>query len=178
MGLFRSPRNTNGIINLADTNAAPDKDTADTAPCVGCGICCDGTIYGRAIAGQHEENRLTRAGLTVIREGEKLWFQHPCRFSKSGLCTIYGEERFSICHTFRCKLLKAYQAGEVSPDEALATVQKALALRSAVVTEAPGAALSAGRKEIRARLEETKDRPGLHLKIAALDHFLDKWFRE
>jgi hypothetical protein len=149
----------------------------DTAPCVGCGLCCDGTIYWRANAQPDEEQRLTEAGLEVIREGDKQWFVHPCRFSDNGMCTIYDQERFHVCHTFRCKLLKAYQAGEVGLAEARATVEKALALRSEVAAEEPSARLWKVRRELGRELQQTKERPRTLLKIAALDYFIDRWFR-
>jgi Putative zinc- or iron-chelating domain len=164
----------NGMTNLTDPSSAR---TTDTAPCVGCGLCCDGTIYWRATAEAGEKQRLMDAGLEVSNEGEKYWFAHPCRFAKDGLCTIYDQERFSVCHTYRCKLLKAYQSGEVTRDEALGTVQQALALRRALVHEEPAAALSTERQKLRRDLKFMKERPQLHLRIAALDSLLDRWFR-
>ena len=96
---------------------------------------------------------------------------------RGGLCTIHDQERFQVCRTFRCKLLKAYQAGEIGREEARATVQKALALRSAVTDEEPDAWLGETRRRLRRELGSTKERPRLHLKIAALDYFLERWFR-
>ena len=160
--------------DLVDASATP---VTDTAPCVGCGLCCDGTIFWRAKAEPGEEQRLVSAGLELMKEGEKLWFAHPCRFSRGGLCTIHDQERFQVCRTFRCKLLKAYQAGEIGREEARATVQKALALRSAVTDEEPDAWLGETRRRLRRELGSTKERPRLHLKIAALDYFLERWFR-
>lgn len=149
----------------------------DTAPCIGCGLCCDGTIYWRADAEPGEEERLRGAGLTVLSEGERSWFVHPCRFSSGGLCTIYDRERFAVCSKFRCKLLTAYQAGEIGLDEARATIGEAFALRSAVAAEEPSAALWKERQQLRRDLQSARQRPKLHLKIAALDYYLDRWFR-
>jgi len=150
----------------------------DTAPCVGCGLCCDGTIYWRADAQPGEEERLTDAGLEVIKEGDKQWFVHPCCFSKDGLCTIYDQQRFNVCHTFRCKLLKAYQRGEVSLEQTRETVEKAVALRTELTAENPAARLWTERNKLRRELETTRERPSLLLKIAVLDYYLDQWFRE
>ena len=149
----------------------------DTAPCVGCGICCDGTIYSRAAARPDEEERLEAAGLELCNVNGKRWFVHPCRFSKDGLCTIYDQERFEVCRTFRCKLLTAYQAGEVDLDEARETIARTFALRSDVAADEPRAALWRERQELRSELEKTRERPQLLLKIAVLEYWLDRWFR-
>jgi hypothetical protein len=36
---------------------------ADTAPCVGCGLCCDGTMFAKARAEPEEEARMANLGL-------------------------------------------------------------------------------------------------------------------
>lgn len=149
---------------------------SDNAPCVGCGLCCDGTIYVRARAQPDEVERLTAAGLTVVRDSEKVYFSHPCRFAAGGLCTIYDEPRFHVCSSFRCKLLKAYHDGDISREEAFGKVQQALALRSAVTAEAPEARLYTERRRLGLELAALNERPHLRLAIAALDHFLGRWF--
>lgn len=157
-------------------NMQSDPNT-DTAPCVGCGLCCDGTIHDKAEALPGEKERLTDSGLHYFIEGDNHWFSHPCRFSKAGLCTIYHQERFSVCRTFRCKLLTAYQAGEVSKDTALAKVQQALALRAAVIDAEPGAREWKVRRPLLDELNSTKRHPRLLLAIMALENYLDTWFR-
>lgn len=169
-----NPRRSMRTHKLPDAHPGPN---TDTAPCVGCGLCCDGTIFWKAAAEPDERQRLTDAGLSVVEEGGKEWFTHPCRFSKRGLCTIYDQERFNVCRTFRCKLLQGYQAGEISREEALGTVQRALALRSALTEEEPGAGMAQDRRKLRLQFEATKERPALHLKMATLDYVLEKWFR-
>lgn len=157
-------------------NEPPDLRAGDTAPCVGCGLCCDGTIFSKARAEPEEEQRLTDAGLEFFDDGEKHWFRHPCRFSKDGLCTIYDQQRFTVCGAYRCTLLKAYQRGEVSREEALGTVQRALALRAEVAAEEPSAVLWTERQRLRGELERSRERPRLLLKMTALDYWLNRWF--
>jgi Fe-S-cluster containining protein len=159
------------------SDSRPGNPISDTAPCIGCGLCCDGTIHDKAEALPEEKERLTEAGLHYFIEGNNHWFSHPCRFSKAGLCTIYHQERFSVCRTFRCKLLTAYQAGEVSKETALAKVQQALALRAAVTDVAPTAREWKVRRPLLDELASTKRDPRLLLAISALENYLDTWFR-
>lgn len=149
----------------------------DTAPCVGCGLCCDGTIFERERAEAGEVGRLKIEGLSVIEESGTFYFEHPCRYANCGRCMIY-EERFSVCRTFRCKLLASYQAGEISREGALEKVQEALALRSAVTDQAPAAGEWKKRQTLRSELAVTHARPQLLLRLVALDYYLDRWFRK
>lgn len=155
-----------------------DSRAGDTAPCVGCGLCCDGTIFSKARAEPEEEERLTAAGLEYFQDSENTWFRHPCRFSKDGLCTIYDQQRFTVCGAYRCNLLKSYQRGETSREDALETVQRALALRAAVAEEEPSAVLWTERQRLRGELQASKERPRLLLKLAALDYWLSSWFHK
>ena len=157
---------------------APGVAESDTAPCVGCGLCCDGTIYPAARAQPEERERLTDAGLVFFVQGGKSWFEHPCRFSKKGSCTIYDQERFAVCSRFRCKLLRAYESGEVDLEQARTKVRHALKLRKAVKERAPGSGKWRPRQEMRQELESTRRDPALLLRIIALDYYLDKWFRK
>ncbi len=150
---------------------------SDTAPCVGCGLCCDGTIYDKARAQPHEVERMTALGLATLEDQGKLHFQHPCRFSSEGKCTIY-DDRFTICHTFKCKLLTAYQAGDIGLDEARDKIGQALRLRSVVAAEEPAAARHGERRRLLAELAQTSRRVRLQLDIVALDFFIDRWFRK
>src|SRR5689334_12030404 len=95
----------------------------DTSPCVGCGLCCDGTLYNVAKVAPGEEALLQSLGLTLTASADRTSFTLPCRFHESGRCTIY-EDRWTVCRTFRCALLRKYQAGEVGIEEARAMVER------------------------------------------------------
>ncbi len=148
----------------------------DTAPCVGCGLCCDGTLYERARAERYEEERLVQCGLKVSNDSGQGYFGLPCHFFESGRCGIY-DDRFTKCRTFRCKLLRGYQSGTISRSEAMEKVRHAMALRSAVEAEEPSAVQVAERKSLRSELGKTRRRPALLLKLMALDYYLDRHFR-
>lgn len=115
-------------------------------------------------------------GLSLSEENGKHYFDHPCRFSVAGCCTIY-DQRFTKCRTFRCKLLRAYQSGEISRERAQEKVRAALLLRSAVEMEEPSAVLMSERLRLRGDASTSTQRPQLLLKMMALDYYLDKNFR-
>lgn len=153
--------------------------------CVGCAMCCNGTLYGRAKVASGEERRIVDAGLELVTGEEKNYFRLPCRFESCGQCTIY-ETRFAVCRSFQCALLKRVEAGEIDLDSASSIVAKAQELLRTVVAGDPDAATNRGRAEIRARLAEEINRPpdsNRHsaaqrlLNIIALDTYLERWFR-
>lgn len=149
---------------------------SDTAPCVGCALCCDGTINAMAEARPDEEEALKSAGLSIFESGGKQWFALPCRFSEQGRCTIY-DQRFKVCRVWRCKLLESYQAGETSRDEALRRVKVTVGLRAAVAQDEERAVLWTERQKLRVELESSNERPVLKLNMAALDYCIDRWFK-
>lgn len=119
---------------------------------------------------------MTSLGLSLSEENGKHYFNLPCRFANSGCCTIY-DQRFTKCRTFRCKLLRAYQSGEISRERAQEKVRAALMLRSAVEMEEPSAVLMTERLRLRGDASKSTQRPQLLLKMMALDYYLDKNFR-
>jgi hypothetical protein len=157
----------------------------DTAPCVGCGLCCNGTLYARAKVTPGEEPVLLEHGLTLTTEADRTYFQLPCHHESCGRCTIY-EHRFDICRSFRCALLRRYQAGEIELAEARATVETALELLAAVNADDPASGKFVERFSRRRELAEKLPNLDLGeraaasrrlLNMVALDTFLERWFR-
>ena len=166
----------------------PDKSRPlqDTAPCVGCGLCCDGTLYVRAQVAEGEEQRMLESGLELLTHQERPFFRQPCPHHSAGRCTIYNE-RFHVCHAFRCKLLKRYHAGEIDLGEARSKIDGAFELLREVNAEDPSADLSAERVRLRRELGQQllgldqNERAAIArrlLKLVAADVYLDRWFRE
>jgi Fe-S-cluster containining protein len=133
-------------------------------------------MFAKARAEPEEEARMANLGLSLSEENGKHYFDHPCRFSVAGCCTIY-DERFTKCRTFRCKLLRGYQAGQISLKEAQEKVREAMRLRSEVEAEEPSAVLITERLRLRSQLCTSNQRPQLLLKMMALDYYLDRHFR-
>jgi len=165
--------------------ADPAIQVGDTAPCVGCGMCCNGTLYWMAKVTPGEEARIMGEGLELTEDKGATYFKLPCHHEQCGQCTIY-ETRFDICRSFRCRLLRAYQAGEVDLVEARNRVEIALKLVQAVKANDPDAANAFNRRAIRAGLAEAPDGEGDEAKairarklldIVALDTCLERWFR-
>lgn len=156
----------------------------DTAPCVGCGLCCDGTLYSRARAEPEEESRLNALGLKLTTVEGKRYFELPCTQHDCGRCAIY-ETRFARCRSFRCALLRRYQRGEINLSDARDRVETAKRLISAVMPTDPAAAQDINRRRIRSQLHlnmqsadhAARAEMGARLvRIVALDDYLARWF--
>jgi hypothetical protein len=148
--------------------------------CVGCGMCCDGTLYEHAKVSPGEEARMEAAGLELFETGGKTVFREPCPHSTCGRCAIY-ETRFRICRTYECALLQRVRAGQCSVAEAQGKIAMARELLAGIE---PDAKTAVGRKRTRARLSsELRSSGGKDgvaqrlLDIVALDTFLERWFR-
>ena len=72
-----------------------------------------------------------RPGAVFVTRDTETSFLLPCPAFRGGCCSIY-ETRPSICSEYRCFLLRRYEAGEVSFEEARATITKTMALRDRV----------------------------------------------
>ncbi len=163
----------------------PPNEPADQPLCVGCGMCCDGTLYGRARVSPGEEPRIAAAGLKLIEGDDKTYFRLPCRFSDCGQCTIY-EDRFDICRSFTCGLYRRQEALQIAPEKARSIVNKALELRGRVTSALPEAKGHHDRQALRAKLaaqlsgdigEDRQSTARSLLDVIAFDTFLDRWFR-
>jgi Fe-S-cluster-containing dehydrogenase component len=167
---------------VTGTSALP---LEDTRPCIGCGMCCDGTLYGLAKVAPGEDARMRDTGLDITSVGDRSYFRQPCPMHSCGSCTIY-QNRFEICRSFRCALLKRYHAGNVSLEEAREKVRTAKQLLESVVAQDLDAAHADGRRRMRTALADWKSVAGEQaqlkaarrvLDMVALDAFLDRWFR-
>ena len=157
---------------------------SDTAPCVGCGLCCDGTLYTRARAEPEEESRIEELGLELVSFEGVRYFRLPCAHYGCGQCTIY-DQRFARCRSFRCALLRRYQDGEISLGEARDKVETARQLVAGLAETDPLAVLDANRSCIQSKLQrdmedaDETDRPGIarrFLRVVALQTYLERWF--
>jgi Fe-S-cluster containining protein len=103
-----------------------------TGICVGCGMCCDGTMYRTVDVDEADE-------LTPLRAAGAVWatasgitsFLQPCSAFGAGCCSIY-DGRPGVCRTYRCRLLRRYEAGEVSYEDARGLIDSTVAVRDRV----------------------------------------------
>ena len=161
------------------------KPTAADSPCVGCGLCCDGTLFSRAKVRLGEQKRLSALGFSFFPQGDADWFSQPCVAATEGRCAIYAA-RPHTCRAYSCALLDKVDAGGVPPIEARATIARAFVLIERAAAHHPEARNHASRKELRAALaakllgapaSERQAIANRLLAIIALDTFLDTHFR-
>ena len=153
--------------------------------CVGCGMCCDGTLHPIAIVVPGKEKAVNRVGLEVTKVDGKQFFAQPCPMFKGHCCSIYNQ-RPSVCRTYRCALLENVTDRNVTLKEARDKVQTARSLIFKVACHNPEAVLSANRSMVWRLLTDKLtgadevDKGSIAnalLNVVALDEFLTKWFR-
>lgn len=152
--------------------------------CIDCGLCCNGALFSNAKAEAPEVARIESWGLTVDTFEGRLGFHLPCPRLDGTRCTIY-QDRFTICRSFKCKLLNRYVAEETSLDEAQAIVAKAKQLLAEAVAEHPDAAIASSRIKLVARFADWASltdpaerlRAGrILLRLWTAHHYFERWF--
>jgi uncharacterized protein len=103
-----------------------------TSICVGCGMCCDGTMYGTVTVGEDDQRpALAAAGPVITTKEGASSFLLPCPVFRAGCCSIYGD-RPAVCRGYRCLLLRRHDAGDISRGDAQTLIGRVLALRDRV----------------------------------------------
>ena len=107
---------------------APDDEDAcrpcDSAPCIGCGLCCSGVLHDHVILEEDEADRMQSLGHDTALVPEKHSLKLPCPYFGCGTCKIY-DQRFSTCRSYRCSLLRRYHAGEICLEQCRARIEEA-----------------------------------------------------
>jgi Fe-S-cluster containining protein len=85
-----------------------------SALCQACGMCCDGSLFGRARLDADEVPLAKKNRLRIVANGAS--FEQPCSALARGSCTIY-EERPRACRGFVCRLRERFvrEGGDVAP---------------------------------------------------------------
>lgn len=107
-----------------------------SALCTACGFCCDGLLHDRAVLNDDEVEFATALGLGVANEKGPNFFFLPCPKLENRCCSVYLT-RPRTCGSYRCRLLKGFEAGDVSLDQALAKVTSVRQLRELVIDLLP-----------------------------------------
>ena len=155
-----------------------------SALCASCGLCCDGSLYTQARAEKDELDRLAGFGMELFEAKGGDRFRLPCPALDGACCTIY-ENRFAICRSFRCALLRRYQSGEVPLDEALRHVATAHEMLDRIEARSPGNRPLRARRQLAAEAQKAMGEPGegraeaarTYVELIALERFLDSRFR-
>jgi len=132
--------------SVPDAPSSDLADTADVSICVGCGLCCDGTLFSHL--GVIDESDLglplQALGVAVIAEADPPVFSLPCPAFDGHACTIYALHRPTACGWFECDVSSAVTAGRMSRSEAQSVIDDTRALRDRVrAGEAPESELRA-----------------------------------
>lgn len=103
--------------------------TIEQQLCVGCGMCCDGSLFNfvYSLDDLAQKTMFKQKGLDYFtnERGEES-FHQPCTFfSKQTGCTIYSEPRPLTCINFRCTLLRRVEKGEYTLEAATEIVKSA-----------------------------------------------------
>jgi hypothetical protein len=153
--------------------------------CVGCGLCCDGTLFknGEVVA-EDQYEPLEPYVVDMFVEGEKSFFRQPCPYF-DGTCCINYEGRFTVCRTFQCELLKSCRSGQTDWTQAKAVVVEAQKLiatarscgNEAVSYEYRRTQRAALAEELQQVAPDERRRCGQKLlSLVALGTFLERWF--
>ncbi len=101
--------------------------------CIGCGLCCDGTVVTHlAVRDESDLGAPLRGlGVEIIASADPLVFELPCPAVCDGVCTIHSLQRPSACAQFECTLSQGVLDGKVALEEARMVISATLALRDA-----------------------------------------------
>jgi hypothetical protein len=116
----------------------PVVSNAEQSLCVQCGLCCDGTIFEWArVFPEDDLAQLEADGFILLTTAARSGFALPCHHQQGRICGVYQRWRPQVCHTFRCALLRRVEAGEVAWAEALARIERAVALVERIQAQLP-----------------------------------------
>jgi uncharacterized protein len=112
----------------------PSQPSPSASICIGCGLCCDGTILSHlAVADESDLGWPLRVlGVEVIVESEPPVFALPCPAVVGGVCTVYDKHRPHACAQFECDLLRAVADDRVTRDAARTIISETIAQRDLV----------------------------------------------
>lgn len=171
--------------------ARSDESAGQTSPdagsiCIGCGLCCDGTLHSNTRVKKDDEDSVAAAGLPVVLDEGKRVFRQPCPHFANGRCGIYAQ-RPPVCRTYKCALLQNVEQGAISIADARQKILTAKSLAQAIRNSSTEVATPSRRAELKARLQEQlggrkgKERTAIAkrlLDLGILDHFLMRWFHK
>lgn len=160
---------------------------SEASICVGCGLCCDGTLFVRGKLTPEEASRTDAAHkFAAGPKGDEISFRQPCIHFDGSACRIYSD-RYATCREYQCELLKAHMDGSVDSFAARARIARARELIAMVTVGDPDARTWAVRQKRWAELTDAvKSASGAErgvlgrrlLNIVALETFLDRHFRK
>jgi len=126
------------------------------------------------VGGDDRLELLESAGLMLSTRDEVTAFRQPCGVFDGRSCSVYLS-RPTVCREYRCLLLRRFEAGEISYEEARALIARTIALRdrvrpalAALVAPEAEEALSGLYRRMTARFEAAPDPAAARREHAAL----------
>jgi len=116
--------------------------------CVGCGLCCDGSVFDYAPL--TPEEMVTTPPLMPegkFLDGESRGFCLPCT-RWQGCCTMFNH-RPRVCGSYECMTLVAVDKGELSLDQGRTRMAEVRAARDAVLAATGCATLAEAARSLR-----------------------------
>lgn len=163
----------------------PEQPNASQVLCIGCGVCCDGTLHDDTELAPEDERAAVEQDFSLFSKDDRLAFRQPCPKFSQGKCRIYSE-RPHVCRAYRCKLLKDVENGRVDVALARERVETAKALASAIRIFSGEAVTPQSRKALWERLTDLSKNEGhapkdsltrAMLDLASLQFLLDAHFK-
>ncbi|RPA66617.1 hypothetical protein EF405_20235 [Cyclobacteriaceae bacterium YHN15] len=103
--------------------------------CISCGFCCDNTLFDNAVLQPGEKGTLPeKMEESYIKIKNQEYFKLPC-FYFNGKCSIYNQKKAHICSSFRCQLLKNFEAGKITQKDAIELVRQTKQTRVELLKE-------------------------------------------
>ena len=102
--------------------------------CKDCGLCCDGTLFQYGVLGK-DDNPDNWEKLKVVDKGDKVGMEYPCAYLDGCNCSIYNEDKPSMCTKYSCKLLKRYDADLISFEESKGIINRTKQLKDVFEAE-------------------------------------------
>lgn len=100
--------------------------------CITCGICCDGTLFDKAVLRPGEKGTLPKKMEERYFQTEKgAYFKLPCPYF-AGKCTIYNQKKAHVCSGFRCRLLIDFSKGKLPFHKASSIIVQAKLMREEI----------------------------------------------
>lgn len=148
--------------------------------CTQCGLCCNGALFDFGPLTAEEVPQAQDNGLAVLAEAGKFGFAQPCPALDGAHCRIYAA-RPDTCRTFRCKVLRAVEAEDMTIGEAQSIIARTVAAANEARAQLPpGASFTEARRWRReAGAAHTLNAPPqLMVALGMLDLLLDQYFRK
>jgi Fe-S-cluster containining protein len=97
-----------------------DLEAELSALCRSCGLCCDGSLFGRVMF--EGDERAPKKHLRLLHDGRG--FEQPCTaLGHDRACAIY-DERPAACRRFVCRLFDRHRSEHVPVDARIAVVAR------------------------------------------------------